>query len=531
VTGTGQNQPRLSAHGLSKHFGATRALHELSFDVRPGELHALCGENGAGKSTLIKVLSGIYPHGSFAGEVRVDGVLQSFRGVRDAEHAGIVVIHQELSLVPALSAAENIFLAHEPTRFGFIDGARMLRESRAVLDKLGASIDAARPVGELGVGQAQLVEIARALHKRARVLILDEPTAALSEREATALFAVLHELRRAGVALVYVSHRLREVFALADRITVLRDGQSVTSLAARDTHEGEVVRHMVGRAIETVFPAPEHSAEAREKGAREPPLLSVRALSAASAANAIVLRQISFEVHAGEVLGIGGLVGAGRSELLMHLFGAWGRRLAGSVQLAGTPLDQPSPAHCIARGLVLVSEDRKEQGLVLVQTVGFNLSLAHLCSFARGGLVHEARERAAQTRQAEQVHLRPPRLGLPVAALSGGNQQKVVLGRALMTSPRVLLLDEPTRGVDVGAKAEIYALIAEQCRAGMAVVLVTSELPELIGLCDRIVMLVEGRIGGSFLRAEANEERLLAAALAGSRHTTDPSGGSHAHHE
>jgi D-xylose transport system ATP-binding protein len=227
------------------------------------------------------------------------------------------------------------------------------------------------------------------------------------------------------------------------------------------------------------------------------------------------LHDISFDVRAGEVLGIGGLVGAGRSELLLHLFGAWGSRLAGEVSLGGAALDQPSPAHCIARGLVLVSEDRKEQGLVIEQTVGFNLSLAHLATFARAGLVDEAREREAQTRQAEQVHLRPLRLDLPVSALSGGNQQKVVLGRALMTAPRVLLLDEPTRGVDVGAKAEIYALIAEQCRAGMAVVLVTSELPELIGLCDRILMLVEGRIGGSFVRAEATEERLLGAALAG----------------
>jgi D-xylose transport system ATP-binding protein len=510
-----QPVPRLCARRLSKHFGATRALHELSFDVLPGELHALCGENGAGKSTLIKVVSGIYPHGSFSGEVRVEGSAQSFGSVRDAERAGIVVIHQELALVPALSAAENIFLAREPTRFGLIDGARMLRESRALLDRLGARIDASVPVGELGVGQAQLVEIARALHKRARVLILDEPTAALSEREVTALFGVLRELRRGGVSLVYVSHRLREVFTLADRITVLRDGQSVTCLSARDTNEGELVRHMVGRAIESVFPPPEGTAQARAEGAREPPLLSVHGLSAVGPKGSVALSLLSFEVRAGEVLGIGGLVGAGRSELLLHLFGAWGRRLAGTVELAGAPLDQPTPAHSIARGLVLVSEDRKAQGLVLEQTVGFNLSLACVHTFARGGLVDEARERVAQTRQAEQVRLKPPRLGLPVGALSGGNQQKVVLGRALMTAPRVLLLDEPTRGVDVGAKAEIYALIAEQCRAGMAVVLVTSELPELIGLCDRIVMLVEGRIGGTFTRAEANEERLLAAALAG----------------
>ena len=506
-------RPRLSAHGLSKRFGETHALSGVSFDVRPGEVHALCGENGAGKSTLIKVVSGVYPRGSFQGEVRVDGVAQSFRGIRDAEHAGIVVIHQELALVPALSAAENIFLAHEPTRFGLLDRSRMLRESRALLLRLGGSVDPSVPAGELGIGQAQLVEIARALRKNARVLILDEPTAALSEREAQALFQVLRELTREGVSLVYVSHRLREVFALSDRITVLRDGQSVGTLQTRETSEAEVVRNMVGRALSSVFPAPERGADARLKGARAVPLLSVSGLSARRAGSALALSEISFEVRAGEVLGIGGLLGAGRSELLLHLFGAWGKRLAGSVALAGAPLINATPKQCIAQGLVLVSEDRKVQGLVLEQTVGFNLTLSHLSAFARAGLVNHGRERAAQSKQAAAVHLPAGKLDLPVGALSGGNQQKVVLGRALLSAPRVLLLDEPTRGVDVGAKAEIYALIAAQCRAGMAVVLVTSELSELVGLADRSVMLVEGRIGGVFSRAEASEERLLAAAL------------------
>ncbi|MDB4988635.1 MAG: D-xylose transporter ATP-binding protein [Myxococcaceae bacterium] len=504
---------RLSAHGLVKHFGQTRALDGVSFDVQAGELHALCGENGAGKSTLIKVVSGIYPRGSFEGEVRVDGVVQAFRGVRDAERAGVVVIHQELALVPALSAADNIFLGQEPTRLGLLDRARMLEESRTLLARLGASIDVAAPVATLGVGQAQLVEIARALRKRARVLILDEPTAALSEREASALFVVLGELLRAGVALVYVSHRLPEVFALSNRITVLRDGQSVSTRDTSDTSEAEVVRSMVGRALTSVFAARGDSVEAPTKEPSQQALLSVRGLSAARPASALTLHDLSFEVHAGEVLGIGGLLGAGRSELLLHLFGAWGERLGGQVELLGAPLDRPSPRQCIARGLALVSEDRKEQGLVLEQTVGFNLSLSHLRAFSRTGWVRAAEERRAQAKLAAQVQLRPARLDLTVGALSGGNQQKVVLGRALMSAPRVLLLDEPTRGVDVGAKGEIYALIAEQCRAGMAVVLVTSELPELLGLADRIVMLVQGRIGGRFTRAEATQERLMAAAL------------------
>jgi D-xylose transport system ATP-binding protein len=488
---------RLETRALSKSFGAQRALSDISFGVAAGEVHALCGENGAGKSTLIKVVSGIY--GEYTGSVLVDGVAQRFAGVKDAERAGIVVIHQELALVPELSAAENIFLGHEYTRFGLLDRARMERESRGLLQRLGCAIDVRAPVRALGVGQAQLVEIARALHKQARVLILDEPTAALSEREVTALFGLLRELVREGVSLVYVSHRLREVFALADRITVLRDGKSVISLRANETNEREVVRHMVGRAIENVFPA-------REAKPGEV-LLSVRDLRAER------LSGISFDVRAGEVLGIGGLVGAGRSELLLHLFGAWGKRSGGTVSLLGRPYQQPSPAQSIARGLVLVNEDRKQQGLILEQSVGFNFTLSQLRAFATWGLVHAREERAAQAQLAERVQLRPPRLELAVQALSGGNQQKVVLGRALLSEPRVLLLDEPTRGVDVGAKAEIYALIAALCARGAAVVLVTSELPELLGLADRILMMVDGRIGGEFTRAQASEEALLAAAL------------------
>ncbi|MDB4977244.1 MAG: D-xylose transporter ATP-binding protein [Myxococcaceae bacterium] len=503
----------LSAHGLVKRFGQTCALGGVSFEVQPGELHALCGENGAGKSTLVKVLSGIHPHGSFEGELRVDGEVCRFRGVRDAEQAGIVLIHQELALVPLLSVADNIFLAHEPRRFGMLDRPRMLRESRALLTRLSAEIDPETPVGQLGVGQAQLVEIARALRKRARVLILDEPTAALSEREAQALFAVLRTLQRQRVALIYVSHRLPEVFALSDRITVLRDGQSVTTVQTRETNEGEIVRQMVGRAIESVFAERGSSVEHRTGARTEPALLSVRGLCASQPASPVRLRDLSFEVHAGEVLGIGGLLGAGRSELLCHLYGAWGERRSGTVQLLGSALDEPTPRLCLARGLALVSEDRKQLGLVPEQTVGFNLSLSSLDGLSQAGLVRVEPERAAQRAQATAVKLRPPALDLPVSALSGGNQQKVLLGRALMTSPRVLLLDEPTRGIDVGSKAEIYALIAEQCRAGMAVVLVTSELPELLGLADRIIMLVEGQIGGSFMRDEASAEILLAAAL------------------
>lgn len=496
--------PLLVARGLRKSFAATRALDDVSFDVRAGEVHALCGENGAGKSTLIKVLCGVYPHGSYQGTLALDGRERTFQGVRDAERAGITVIHQELALIPELSIASNVFLGREPKRMGLLDEPRMHAHSRALFERLGLTLDPERPVRELGVGQAQLVEIARALDKEARVLILDEPTAALSPRETSALLDVLRELRRAGVALIYVSHRLEEVFALADRITVLRDGKSVVTLTARATDPQTLVRHMVGRELATVFPErPSTHGDA---------LLRVRDLSADTAHSPLRLRDLTFEVRAGEVLGIGGLVGAGRSELLLHLFGAWGTRRRGRVELCGRALDAPSPSACIAQGMVLVSEDRKQAGLVLGESVRFNMSLSGLGALARHGLVRARAEREACARSAERVELRAS-LEQPVGTLSGGNQQKVVLGRALLTRPRVLLLDEPTRGVDIGAKAEIYALIAALSAQGTAVVLVSSELPELLGLSDRILMLVEGRAGGHFTRAEASEQTLLAAAL------------------
>ncbi len=497
----------LRAQNITKRFPGVTALKDVSFDLREGEIHALCGENGAGKSTLIKLLSGIHPHGSYEGRFEVDGEEAKFTTIKDAERAGLAVIYQELALVEEMTVAENIFLGREPRRWGaFIDWPRMYQEAQALLDRFKVGLDPAAPVRTLGVGQKQLVEIIKALAKNSKILILDEPTAALAEHEVLILLDILRDLRSRGIASIYISHKLDEVFGIADRITVLRDGSTVGTHNAADTSKAEVIRHMVGRELGDLFP--------RRSTQPGDVILRVDSLSVADAETAgMRLHDIRFELRAGEVLGIGGLMGAGRTELLMHLFGAWGRRVSGSIELNGQSLDGLTPETIIQRGLVLASEDRRRYGLHLEQEIGFNLSLSSLASVTRGGFI----QRNAEIRRNQGIFnsLRVKATGLEaiVGKLSGGNQQKVVLGKALLTEPSVILLDEPTRGIDVGAKLEIYEIINQLTAAGKAVILVSSELPELIGMSDCILMLNAGRIGGAFSRAEATQEKLMAAAM------------------
>jgi D-xylose transport system ATP-binding protein len=497
----------LRAQNITKRFPGVTALKDVSFDLRAGEIHALCGENGAGKSTLIKLLSGIHPHGSYEGRFEVNEEEAKFATIKDAEKAGLAVIYQELALVEEMTVAENIFLGREPRRWGvFIDWPRMYREAQALLNRFKVDLDPAAPVRTLGVGQKQLVEIIKALAKNSKILILDEPTAALAEHEVLILLDILRDLRQRGIASIYISHKLDEVFGIADRITVLRDGSTVCTDNAADTSKAEVIRRMVGREIGDLFP--------RRTSQPGEVILRVDSLSVADAETGSPrLHDISFELRAGEVLGIGGLMGAGRTELLMHLFGAWGNHVCGSVQLHGQPLGGLTPETIIQRGLVLASEDRRRYGLHLEQEIGFNLSLSSLSSVTRGGFI----QRNAEIRRNQDIFnsLRVKATGLEavVGKLSGGNQQKVVLGKALLTEPTVILLDEPTRGIDVGAKLEIYEIINQLTAAGKAVILVSSELPELIGMSDRILMLNVGRIGGAFSRAEATQEKLMAAAM------------------
>jgi D-xylose transport system ATP-binding protein len=500
--------PILSAQQITKRFPGVVALQDVSFDLRQGEIHGLCGENGAGKSTLIKLLSGIHQYGTYEGELMVHGQPARFRGIADAERAGIAVIYQELAVVDELTVAENIFLGAEPTRLGMIDWPRVRREARDLLAKFGVNLDPDAPCRQLGIAQKQLVEIVKALRKDSRILILDEPTAALAEHEVQVLLDILRDLRSRGIACIYISHKLEEVFAIADRITVLRDGSTVFSADTSQTNGSEIIRHMVGREIRDLFP------RRAVGGNGSDVVLRVNNLSVADPHSGRErLTGISFAVAKGEVLGLGGLMGAGRTELLMHLFGAWGRRLSGTVELNGKNLPQLPPAKVLRRGLALVSEDRRRYGLVLDQPIGFNLSLSALRGFTRFGFVSRSREFAHNDALFRSMRVKAPTLEAITGKLSGGNQQKVVLGKALMTNPHVIFLDEPTRGIDVGAKVEIYELINQLSEAGKAVVLVSSELPELIGMSDRVIMLHEGRVTGEFTRREATQQRLIEAAL------------------
>lgn len=499
--------PILEARRLTKRFGAAVALRDVSFDLRPGEVHALCGENGAGKSTLIKTLSGLHPYGSYEGQILLNGQEVRFRSLADSTATGIAVIQQELALVGHMSVAENIFLGREPrTPWGLVDYDRAEVEAAALLQRFRVAINPATPVHRLGVGERQLVEIVKALHQDSRVLILDEPTAALAEAEVEILLDIVRRLREEGVAIIYISHKLNEVRRVADRITVLRDGASIGTWPASELDIPTLIRHMVGREISDLYPR-ERTAAPSEV------LLEVENLSAAPAPRAPArLRHISFQVRAGEVLGIGGLMGAGRSELLLHLFGAWGHRLSGRVTLCGQDHSQPTPASSIAGGLVMVTDDRHRYGLHLDQAIDWNLTLSSLSSFQRHGLLDGAAALASAQASCKKLRIKTENLDKRVGGLSGGNQQKVVLGKALMTHPRVVFLDEPTRGIDVGAKLEVYHLINRLVAEGCAVVLVSSELPELLGLSDRILMLHEGQVTGEFT-PDASQEMLLAAAM------------------
>jgi D-xylose transport system ATP-binding protein len=508
--------------GISKAFPGVRALDGVDFDVHAGEIHALVGENGAGKSTLLRVVGGVHAHPSYTGEVLLEGQVRRFRSVRDAEAAGIAVVYQELSLVAPLSIAENIVLGHEPQRVGAVDRRAMRDRAARAVQGLHVAVDLDTPVERLGLGRQQLVEIAKALARDARVLVLDEPTAALTTGEVDSLFEALHRLRARGIAIVYVSHRLGEVFRMADRITVLRDGKTVGSADTASLDEPRVVSWMVGRTVDTLFPPARPSPGAVVLDVRhltvEDPHAHRPAIKRAAGATALAPRRllddVSFSVRAGEVLGIGGLIGAGRTELLMTLFGAAPGRQSGTVMVAGVPVIIRSPAEAVRHGLALLGEDRARLGLFPAQSITENLVLAALREISRGRITSPGRERELAIRTVRELGIRPPVPETRAGNLSGGNQQKVLLGRWLLTDPRVLLLDEPTRGVDVGAREEIYGEIDRLARQGLAIVVVSSDLPELIGLSDRVVVLRGGRMAAVFDRDEITPESVMTAAAA-----------------
>lgn len=489
----------LTVTHLTKSYSGVRALTDASIDVRAGEIHALVGENGAGKSTLVRILTGATPPD--AGEVQVSGQRVTTFTPAEARRLGVVAIHQHPALFPDLSVAENLALGVE--RGGLlsrVDWSRRRANAREALARVGADVDVDREARSLSLPEQQLVEMARALSVKAGLLILDEPTASLTPREVDRLFTLLHELRSAGVAIIYISHRLEELPRLADRVTVLRDGRTVDTRPMAEVDAPTLIRLMVGREVASVFP--------RREVAIGEPVLEVEGLSSSEAG----VRDVTFAVARGEIVGLAGLVGAGRTELARVLFGL-ARRDRGTVRLAGRPFAPQSPADAIAAGLAYLPEDRRRHGVVLDLPVASNLTLAALGAVSRGGWLDARAERATASRLVDALGVKTASLDTPVRLLSGGNQQKVALGRWLVRVPDVLVLDEPTQGVDVGAKAEIHRIIGELAAKGLGVVLISSELPEILGISDRVLVMRQGGIVARFDRAGADAESVMAAAF------------------
>ena len=524
--------PLLQMQAITKDFPGVRALDNASFDVHPGEIHALCGENGAGKSTLIKILGGVYPFGTYSGEMRINGMEQQFDSVRDAERAGIAIIHQELALIPEMTVAENIYLGKEPRRFGVINRHRLYHEAGELLSQFGLTLPLQKPVYELGIGQQQLVEIVKALGRslqahiqqgrslqidavpsgNALLLVLDEPTAALTEREVDILREILTRLRENRVACIYITHKLKEIFQIADRVTVLRDGKTVAtqSVKSAECTEELLISQMVGRELTTRFP----ERQVKNGANREEVALRVENLSTYPP-EPPRLENISFEVRSGEILGIAGLMGAGRTELIGTIFGAYNGKWHGEVFIKGKPVQIHTPRQAIQHGMGLVSEDRKRYGLLIDGDVVCNMTLASLGlsqALVSYGIINHNAASEKSAHYVDTLQVKTTSLEVPVNHLSGGNQQKVVLGKWLMTHPKVLFLDEPTRGIDVGAKAEIHALMAKLAHEGVAIVFVSSELPEILGMSDRVLVLHEGKVTGEFINHNLTQAQILRCA-------------------
>ena len=509
----------LEMRGVSKSFAGVQALRDVNFAVEAGQIHALVGENGAGKSTLMRVLSGVYPFGSYEGTILFEGEERRFRDINDSEALGIIIIHQELALIPLMSIAENIFLSHPPARFGVIDRDTVYRRTRELLAQVGLREAPDTLITDLGVGKQQLVEIAKALSKRVRLLILDEPTASLNEADSAALLDRLVAFRQHGIASILISHKLSEVARVADRITVLRDGRTVDGIDCRaePVQEERIIRSMVDRDLAHRFP--DRHARIGE------PILVVKDWSVHHPLHPErqVIKNVDFQVRRGEVVGIAGLMGAGRTEFAMSLFGrAWGSKISGRVRLDGREIRLTGVPAAIDAGLAYVTEDRKQLGLILADDVRKNVTLASLRQVAPRGVIDDVGELKAASEYRSRMRIRCSDVYQETAQLSGGNQQKVVLSKWLMTDPKVLILDEPTRGIDVGAKYEIYCIINELAEAGKGIVLISSEMPELLGVCDRICVMNDGAFVGEFAAAEASQEKIMRAIM---RNKKNPAGG------
>nr|WP_259782358.1 multiple monosaccharide ABC transporter ATP-binding protein [Aestuariispira ectoiniformans] len=496
----------LQMRDITKEFPGVRALDKVNIEVHRGEIHALVGENGAGKSTLMKVLSGVYPHGSYDGQILYEGREKQFRGIADSEREGIIIIHQELALVPLLSIAENIFLGNERAKRGIIDWRETNRQTAELLKRVGLDENPETPVDDLGLGKQQLVEIAKALSKEVKLLILDEPTSSLNEKDSDALLDLLLALRERGITAILISHKLNEISKVADRITVLRDGATVntTDCATSPVSENDIIRDMVGRNLSNRYP--ERTPKIGET------VLEVKNWTVHHPIHddRLVVDNVSFSLRRGEVLGIAGLMGAGRTELAMSLFGrAYGRHITGDALIDGHPADLSTVPRAINAGLAYATEDRKTFGLVLDQTIRRNVPLANLPGISSHGVVDDHRERDVASDFRQRMNVKCSSVEQETVNLSGGNQQKVVLSKWLFADPDILILDEPTRGIDVGAKFEIYTIIRDLAAAGRSVIVISSEMPELLGITDRIYVMNEGRFVGELPTADASQEKIM----------------------
>ncbi|MFI2287381.1 multiple monosaccharide ABC transporter ATP-binding protein [Streptomyces niveus] len=502
--------PVLEMRSIGKTFPGVKALSDVTLNVAPGEVHAICGENGAGKSTLMKVLSGVHPHGSYDGEILFQGALCAFKDIGASEARGIVIIHQELALVPYLSIAENIFLGNEHARRGIISWNETLKHAAVLLKRVGLAEHPGTRVADIGVGKQQLVEIAKALAKEVKLLILDEPTAALNDGDSAQLLLLIKELKAQGITSIIISHKLNEIAEVADSVTILRDGRTIETLDVRDgaTTEDRIIRGMVGRDLDHRFP--ERTPYEGDPEAR--PALEIRDWTVHHPIDQQrkVVDNVSIQVRRGEIVGIAGLMGAGRTELAMSVFGrSYGRDISGTVLKDGREIRTRTVPEAVAHGIAYVTEDRKQYGLNLIDTIGRNITLSALPKVARRGIVDEHEETRVAESYRRSMNIKAPTVFEQVGRLSGGNQQKVVLSKWIFAGPDVLLLDEPTRGIDVGAKYEIYTVIDRLAAQGKAVVFISSELPELLGMCDRVYTMAAGRLTGEIPRADATQEVLM----------------------
>ena len=498
--------PILEMKNITKEFPGVKALDNVRFRVAEGEIHCLVGENGAGKSTLMKILSGVYPFGDYSGDIIFGGVPQEFGGIRDSERTGIGIIYQELALVPEMTVYENIFMGHEITQGFMVDWNETIKQANEMLRKVRLDVNTAARVKELGVGKQQLVEIAKTLSKNVRLLILDEPTSALNEADVDNLFALLRDLKTQGVTSIMITHKLKEVIDIADSVTILRDGQTICTLNA---HNGEVtenalIKHMVGREIDNIYPPRQHQRS-------EEIVLEVKEWTAYDpAVERVILRDNNFNVKRGEIVGFSGLMGSGRTELALSIFGnPAGYQVNGRLHVFGEEKQFSHPGDAIQAGIAYVSEDRKRNGLILIQDVRQNVTLANLREISKRGVIDENQEIQIANEYKGSLNIKTPSIEQTVSHLSGGNQQKVSLAKWLFVKPKILILDEPTRGIDVGAKFEIYTIMNQLVEQGMSIIMISSELPEVLGMSDRVYVVSGGEITGELDIEEATQEKIM----------------------